>query len=144
MLFAGEGLFLATLRGPGRVWLETMPLSSLAAKIARYTPSRGVAKQSLSECKWKDWLKRSLIYPHYENRVATLRETPLRSQSVDNLFAEAVLQRCQALFLFYTGGEDCEGLLICIQCSLRAHRQDRVGAVVAEIVDFQDREIIIG
>ena len=41
VLFAGEGLFLATLRGPGKIWLETMPLSNLAAKIARYIPSRG-------------------------------------------------------------------------------------------------------
>lgn len=29
----GEGLFLATLTGPGKVWLQTMPLSNLAAKI---------------------------------------------------------------------------------------------------------------
>ncbi len=41
VLFAGEGLFLATLKGPGKIWLETMPLSNLAAKIARYIPSRG-------------------------------------------------------------------------------------------------------
>ena len=41
VLFAGEGLFLATLKGPGKVWLETMPLYNLAAKIARYIPSRG-------------------------------------------------------------------------------------------------------
>ncbi|NLS79366.1 MAG: TIGR00266 family protein [Chloroflexi bacterium] len=39
MLFSGEGLFLATLRGPGKVWLQSMPLSNLAAKIARYLPS---------------------------------------------------------------------------------------------------------
>ncbi len=29
----GEGLFLATLTGPGKVWLQTMPLSNLASKI---------------------------------------------------------------------------------------------------------------
>lgn len=40
VLFAGEGLFLATLKGPGKVWLETMPLSNLAAKIARYIPAK--------------------------------------------------------------------------------------------------------
>lgn len=39
MLFGGEGLFLATLRGPGRVWLQTMPLANLAASIRRYIPS---------------------------------------------------------------------------------------------------------
>ena len=41
VLFAGEGLFLATLTGPGKVWLETLPLSNLAAKIARYIPRKG-------------------------------------------------------------------------------------------------------
>lgn len=33
ILFAGEGLFLATLKGPGRVWLQTMPVSNLAGLI---------------------------------------------------------------------------------------------------------------
>jgi uncharacterized protein (TIGR00266 family) len=41
ILFSGEGLFLATLRGPGRVVLQTMPLSNLAQKLARYLPSSG-------------------------------------------------------------------------------------------------------
>jgi uncharacterized protein (TIGR00266 family) len=40
ILFAGEGLFLATLTGPGRVWLQTMPISNLAHKIARYIPKK--------------------------------------------------------------------------------------------------------
>jgi len=39
VLFAGEGLFLATLRGPGKVWLQSMPLVNLAAKLRRYIPS---------------------------------------------------------------------------------------------------------
>lgn len=39
ILFGGEGLFLATLRGPGRVWLQTMPAMNLAKKIAQYLPS---------------------------------------------------------------------------------------------------------
>jgi uncharacterized protein (AIM24 family) len=38
-LFGGEGLFLATLTGPGKVWLQTMPLSNLVAKIAASIPS---------------------------------------------------------------------------------------------------------
>jgi uncharacterized protein (TIGR00266 family) len=38
ILFGGEGLFLATLRGPGRVWLQSMPLSNLAAKLRSYIP----------------------------------------------------------------------------------------------------------
>jgi uncharacterized protein (AIM24 family) len=38
MLFGGEGLFLATLTGPGRVWLQTMPLTNLVAKIVSRIP----------------------------------------------------------------------------------------------------------
>ncbi|MDY0019943.1 MAG: TIGR00266 family protein [Anaerolineae bacterium] len=41
MLFSGEGLFLATLTGPGKVWLETLPLSNLAGKLAKYLPIKG-------------------------------------------------------------------------------------------------------
>jgi len=33
MLFGGEGLFLAYLKGPGKVWLQTMPFSRLARRI---------------------------------------------------------------------------------------------------------------
>lgn len=40
VLFSGEGLFLATLTGPGRVWFQTMPLSNLAAKLARFLPTK--------------------------------------------------------------------------------------------------------
>lgn len=35
-LFGGEGLFFATLRGPGRVWLQTLPISRLAGRILAY------------------------------------------------------------------------------------------------------------
>jgi uncharacterized protein (AIM24 family) len=38
ILFGGEGLFLSTLRGPGRVWLQTMPALNLANKLAQYLP----------------------------------------------------------------------------------------------------------
>ena len=41
ILFGGEGLFLATLKGPGRVWLQSMPLSNLAAKLKQYIPTKG-------------------------------------------------------------------------------------------------------
>jgi len=34
--FGGEGLFFATLRGPGRVWIQTLPVSRLAARILQY------------------------------------------------------------------------------------------------------------
>lgn len=35
-LFGGEGLFFATLRGPGRVWIQSLPISRLAARILAY------------------------------------------------------------------------------------------------------------
>jgi uncharacterized protein (TIGR00266 family) len=41
ILFGGEGLFLSTLRGPGRVWLQTMPAMNLANKLAQFMPASG-------------------------------------------------------------------------------------------------------
>jgi len=38
ILFGGEGLFLATLTGPGKIWLQSMPLSNLASKLIQYMP----------------------------------------------------------------------------------------------------------
>jgi uncharacterized protein (TIGR00266 family) len=35
-IFGGEGLFFATLRGPGKVWLQTLPVSRLASRILSY------------------------------------------------------------------------------------------------------------
>lgn len=40
ILFGGEGLFLGTLTGPGKIWLQTMPLSNLAGAIRRFIPSK--------------------------------------------------------------------------------------------------------
>jgi uncharacterized protein (AIM24 family) len=39
--FGGEGLFLATLRGPGKVWIQSMPFSRLADKIISAAPKMG-------------------------------------------------------------------------------------------------------
>ena len=39
ILFGGEGLFLATLTGPGRIWLQSMPIMNLAEEIARHLPN---------------------------------------------------------------------------------------------------------
>lgn len=39
MLFGGEGLFLATLKGPGKVWIQTMPLSKLAEALIPFMPT---------------------------------------------------------------------------------------------------------
>jgi uncharacterized protein (AIM24 family) len=41
ILLGGEGLFLASVRGPGKVWLQTMPMSKLAQKIAQFMPQVG-------------------------------------------------------------------------------------------------------
>jgi uncharacterized protein (TIGR00266 family) len=38
-LFSGEGLFYATLTGPGKVWLQSLPLSRLADRIYKAMPS---------------------------------------------------------------------------------------------------------
>jgi uncharacterized protein (TIGR00266 family) len=35
-LFGGEGVFFATLRGPGKVWIQTLPISRLASRILAY------------------------------------------------------------------------------------------------------------
>ena len=39
MIFGGEGLFLATLQGTGRVWLQSLPFSRLADRILAFAPS---------------------------------------------------------------------------------------------------------
>ncbi len=46
-LFGGEGLFFATLRGPGKVWLQSLPLSRLANRIVSAVP--GVARGGREE-----------------------------------------------------------------------------------------------
>ena len=40
-LFGGEGLFFATLRGPGTVWVQSLPFSRLASRVFSAMPSRG-------------------------------------------------------------------------------------------------------
>ncbi|HSH94813.1 MAG TPA: TIGR00266 family protein [Roseimicrobium sp.] len=40
-LFGGEGLFFATLRGPGRVWIQSLPFSRLAGRIYAAAPQTG-------------------------------------------------------------------------------------------------------
>jgi len=35
-VFGGEGLFFAKLQGPGKVWLQTLPVSRLASRILSY------------------------------------------------------------------------------------------------------------
>ena len=40
-LFGGEGFFNTKVTGPGRIWLQTMPLAQMASSIARYIPTSG-------------------------------------------------------------------------------------------------------
>ncbi len=42
-LFGGEGLFFATLRGPGKIWLQSLPFSRLAGRIVAAAPQTGRA-----------------------------------------------------------------------------------------------------
>lgn len=38
MIFGGDGIFLAALTGPGRIWLQTLPIAKLAHAIDQYLP----------------------------------------------------------------------------------------------------------
>ena len=41
MLFGGEGIFNTVIHGPGKVWLQTMPISNVAGALRPYMPSSG-------------------------------------------------------------------------------------------------------
>lgn len=43
-LFGGEGLFFATLRGPGTVWVQSLPFSRLASRVFAAMPRTGGSK----------------------------------------------------------------------------------------------------
>lgn len=43
-LFGGEGLFFASLQGPGRIWLQSLPFSRLAGRMLQAAPQRGGSK----------------------------------------------------------------------------------------------------
>jgi uncharacterized protein (TIGR00266 family) len=44
-LFGGEGLFFATLTGPGQVWLQSLPFSRMADRIYKAAPSAGGSRR---------------------------------------------------------------------------------------------------
>lgn len=44
-LFGGEGLFFATLTGPGEVWLQSLPFSRLAGRVWANAPQRGGSRE---------------------------------------------------------------------------------------------------
>jgi uncharacterized protein (TIGR00266 family) len=41
ILFGGEGLFFARLRGPGKVWIQSLPFSRLAGRMLEAAPQHG-------------------------------------------------------------------------------------------------------
>lgn len=47
MLFGGDGIFLAALTGPGRIWLQSLPLSNLAHALRPYLGSVGESAQEV-------------------------------------------------------------------------------------------------
>ena len=40
-LFGGEGIFNTVITGPGRIWLQSMPVTQLAGTIAKFIPPKG-------------------------------------------------------------------------------------------------------
>lgn len=45
MFFGGEGMFIATLRGHGKVWIQSLPFSRLAERVIQHAPSAGGSRQ---------------------------------------------------------------------------------------------------
>jgi uncharacterized protein (TIGR00266 family) len=46
MIFGGDGIFLVALTGPGRIWLQTLPIAKLAHAIEKYLP-RETSKEAV-------------------------------------------------------------------------------------------------
>ena len=44
MFLGGEGMFLTTLTGPGKIWLQTMPIQNMTAELFQYLPSNRSSK----------------------------------------------------------------------------------------------------
>jgi uncharacterized protein (AIM24 family) len=60
MVFGGEGLFMATLKGTGTVWIQSLPFSRLADRILANAPSqRGSSKGEGSSIGWMSQLFKS-------------------------------------------------------------------------------------
>ena len=48
-IFGGEGFFFATLRGPGHVWLQSLPFSRLAGRIHEAAPQNNAGFSTQGE-----------------------------------------------------------------------------------------------
>ena len=46
-IFGGEGLFLATLKGPGTIWVQSLPFTRLAGRILANIGPRGKGEGSV-------------------------------------------------------------------------------------------------
>ncbi|MGH7134522.1 MAG: AIM24 family protein, partial [Pirellulales bacterium] len=44
-LFGGEGLFFATLTGPGQIWCQSLPFSRLAGRVLANAPQKGGSRE---------------------------------------------------------------------------------------------------
>ena len=44
-LFGGEGFFFATLKGPGKIWLQSLPFSRLAGRMLEAAPQKGESRE---------------------------------------------------------------------------------------------------
>ena len=56
MFFGGEGLFLATLKGIGKLYLQTLPFSRLADRIIRASKI-GMGRQKDEDRSWAPWAR---------------------------------------------------------------------------------------
>ena len=54
ILFGGEGLFMTTLTGPGKVWLQTLTVRDMANRLAPYMPKQTVSTSTGSSSSSKD------------------------------------------------------------------------------------------
>ena len=48
IIFGGEGLFMTTLTGPGKVWLQTLTIRDMANRLAPYMPVHTTSSSSVS------------------------------------------------------------------------------------------------
>ena len=81
-LFGGEGLFFATLTGPGRIMLQTMPFSRLADRILAAAPR--AAAQRLSFRRTRDALPTKIDTSRLTLRAPIRGDAPALAQLADN------------------------------------------------------------
>ncbi|MCI1728698.1 MAG: AIM24 family protein [Chiayiivirga sp.] len=54
MIFGGEGVFLATLTGPGHVWMQSLPFSRMAGRMLAAAYRNAAAARAKARC-WAAW-----------------------------------------------------------------------------------------